>query len=172
MLTAQSQSIFRLQTCAVGEGADQFFTLPLTIMPTGEIVGAVAGHLRHRSDGQTLLVLPEGEMLNYLARMPSPLPLVQYFSDATEDGREEHLLEMLKQRPPDWVVIISRDLREYGIKRYGERPGEGQLLLQWVTENYRGEGTIGGDPLDVQQFGAVIFQRDRLKLPDSPPGQR
>jgi hypothetical protein len=81
-------------------------------------------------------------------------------------------LETLKQRPPEWVVVISRNLREHGIKRYGERPGEGQLLLQWIAANYRVERAIGGDPLDFRQSGAIILQRDRLKLPDKPSGQR
>jgi hypothetical protein len=73
VLTARSQLAYRLRTYAVGEGVDQFFKFPPKIRPTGEIVRVVTEHLRHQPAGQTLLVLPEGEMLNYLARMPSPL---------------------------------------------------------------------------------------------------
>ncbi|MGD1019430.1 MAG: hypothetical protein ABSA12_08935 [Verrucomicrobiia bacterium] len=172
VLTVESQLAYRRRTYAVGEGVDQFFAFSPQFDRTGELVQTVAEQLRHQPAGQTLLVLPEGEMLNYLARMPSPLAPFFYFSEATEGGREQRLLETLKQRPPDWVVIISRDLRARGIKRYGERPGAGQLLVQWVTTNYRVDRAIGGDPLDFRQSGAIILQQDRLKLPDKPSGQR
>jgi len=33
----------------------------------------------------------------------------------------------------------SRDLREYGIERYGELPGEGLYLVSWALDNYRRE---------------------------------
>jgi hypothetical protein len=83
-----------------------------------------------------------------------------YFFVCTEHGKEALLVDELQRQPPDFVVIISRDLREYGINRYGEAPGRGQLLLRWVSTNYRVIKAVGGDPLDVQQRGAIILQRD------------
>jgi hypothetical protein len=35
--------------------------------------------------------------------------------------------------------------------------------LCWVMANYSVVETIGGDPLDVQQRGAIILQRDGLQ---------
>ena len=102
-------------------------------------------------------------MLNYLARLRSPLTPVFFFSVFTEDGREALLVDKLQRQPPEFVVVISRDLREFGINRYGEAPGRGQLLLCWVMANYSVVETIGGDPLDVQQRGAIILQRDGLQ---------
>jgi len=158
----------RLQTYSIGQGADQFFTYPPGIRPTGELVREVTDYLRRQPTGQTLLVLPEGEMLNYLTRMPSPLAPFFYFAEATEGGREALLLDTLEQHPPDWVVIISRDLRQRGIKRYGQRPGQGKLLLDWVMANYNIQCAFGGDPLDFRQSGAIILHRNPLKLPDKP----
>ena len=99
-------------------------------------------------------------MVNYLARLRSPLAPPMYFSVYTEHGKEALLVEELQRQSPDFVVIISRDLREYGINRYGEAPGRGQLLLRWISANYRILKAVGGDPLDVQQRGAIILQRD------------
>jgi hypothetical protein len=56
-------------------------------------------------------------------------------------------------------VIISRDLREYGIQRYGEKPGSGQQILLWVADHYERATSLGGDPLDCRQYGGVILKR-------------
>jgi Dolichyl-phosphate-mannose-protein mannosyltransferase len=161
ILMTQSKHVWQMKTYAIGEGPDRFYTFPPRNEPIGAIVRTVVKSLSQQRGDQTLLVLPEGMMLNYLARLRSPLTPVFFFSVFTEDGREALLVDELQRQPPDFVVVISRDLREFGINRYGEAPGRGQLLLRWVMANYRIMETIGGDPLDVQQRGAIILQRDR-----------
>jgi hypothetical protein len=125
----------------------------------GDIVRILADRLRDARPGQTLLVLPEGQMLNYLSRKPSPLPQVFYFSWFTSNGREDAIVSALHRRPPDWIAIVSRDLREYGIQRYGERPGSGRQILTWVAKNYEVAGSVGGDPLDYRQRGGLLLKR-------------
>jgi hypothetical protein len=90
--------------------------------------------------------------------MPSPVAAYCFYASATIGGREAAILEELRQHPPDWVAIVSRDLREYGIRRYGEAPGEGQLLLRWVADHYLRDLSVGGDPLDPAQFGGVLLK--------------
>jgi len=164
ILMAQSRHVWKMKTYAVGEGPDRFYTFPPRNEPTGAIVRTVVQFLSRQPRDKTLLVLPEGLMLNYLSRLRSPLTAFFYFNVFTEHGREALLVDELQRKPPDLVVVISRDLREFGINRYGEAPGRGQLLLQWVSANYRILKAVGGDPLDVQQRGAIILQRD-----ESPP---
>ena len=160
ILMTQSKYAWQMRTYAIGEGPDRFYTFPPRNEPIGAIVRTVVETLRQQPGDQTLLVLPEGMMLNYLARLPSPLTPVFFYSVFTEDGREALLVDELQRQPPDFVVVISRDLREFGINRYGEAPGRGELLLRWVSANYRILKAVGGDPLDVQQRGAIILQRD------------
>ncbi len=160
ILMAQSKHAWQMKTYAVGEGPDRFYTFPPRNEPIGAIVRTTVEFLSQQQGAQTLLVLPEGLMVNYLARLRCPLTPPMYFSVYTEHGKEALLVDELQHHPPDFVVIISRDLREYGINRYGEAPGRGQLLLRWVSANYSTVETIGGDPLDVQQRGAIILQRD------------
>jgi hypothetical protein len=76
----------------------------------------------------------------------------------TENGRERQVVTALGQHRPDWIVLISRDLREYGIQRYGERPGRGQEILSWINSEYERVWSVGGDPLDPRQRGGVIFR--------------
>ena len=109
---------------------------------------------------QTLIVLPEGAMVNYLARRPSPLRDVYFYSFATMAGREAEIVEQLSRSPPTLVAVISRPLREYGISRYGQVAGEGKQILDWVYANYTPELKVGGDPLDPEQMGGVLYRRN------------
>ena len=151
IVARDSQRVLHLKTLSIGEGADRFYTFPPEIEPTGEIMRLLAESLRKTPHTQTLLVLPEGIMINYLARLPSPAP--------PSDGREETFIKELQKHPPDWVVIISRDLRGSGVWRYGELPDYGQLILPWVNAHDQPAATVGGDPLDPQQHGGVILKR-------------
>lgn len=158
-LMERSGAAWRLRTHPVAEGRDRFWSLPPSVDPTGELVNLVSARLRRTDPSDTVLVLPEGEMINYLARRPSPLAPFFYFSAVTSGGAEDAIVDQLQRRPPDWVVIISRDLREYGIQRYGESPGHGQEIMRWVDAHYLFQGAAGGDPLDVHQRGAVLLRR-------------
>ena len=100
-------------------------------------------------------------MINYLARMPSPVTPFFFFSAATSGDREAAIVHDLEKHPPDLIAIVSRDLREYGVQRYGERPDEGGQILGWVEANYESIAVLGGDPLDVRQRGGLILQRRR-----------
>jgi hypothetical protein len=159
-LAARSQSMLRQRTFAVGDGIDRFYTMPPEIEATGALVNRFTGDLRQQGANQTLVVLPEGEMINYLARMPSPVAPFFFFSVATQGRREQEIRDQLARHPPDWIVVISRDLREYGIERYGEAPGHGQLILDWTRSNCRIVDSLGGDPLDYRQRGGVLLKPD------------
>jgi hypothetical protein len=159
ILANQSQEVLALKTSPVGDGADLFYAFPPRVDPTGEIVGLVSAELLKMPHDQTLLVLPEGMMINYLARQPCPVADIYFFGVATGNGGEERIVKALQQHPPDRVVIISRDLREYGVQRYGDGFGSGQQLLQWAVANYDRVFSIGGDPLDVRQRGSIVLER-------------
>ena len=159
-LATRSRQMLRLEDSAVGKGGDRFYTFPQNIEPTGEIVRILADYLgKQAKPGDTLLVLPEGVMLNYLLRMPSPVAPVFFYSPTTSGGREAAIVSDLQRHPPDWVAIISRDLREYGIQRYGATPGNGQRILYWVRDNCVPQIKIGGDPFDPGQHGALLLRR-------------
>jgi hypothetical protein len=159
ILAGNSQRTLHSKTFAVGEGVDRFYTFPPEKEPLGYIVRLFSESFRKTPSTQTLLVLPEGAMINYLARLPSPVSPFRFFFATTDDGREERITRELQQHPPDWIVVISRDLREYGVQRYGEKPGSGQLILQWAAENYELAASVGGDPFDYQQRGGIILKR-------------
>jgi hypothetical protein len=159
ILANRSQHVLRHKTLAVGEGVDRFYVFPPEIEPIDEMVRVLSESLRQMPRDQTLLMLPQGEMINYLVRLPSPVATMYFFGPETSGGREEKIVNDLQRRPPDWIVIISLDLSEHDVQRYGEKPGSGQLIIHWVTENYELAAAMGGDPLDSRQPGGVILKR-------------
>jgi hypothetical protein len=160
-LTSRSLHILGAKTFSVGSGADRFLVESPSVEATGAIVDRLSRELGRVPEGQKVLVLPEGEMINYLSRKACPVAPFFFFSAATADGQEAALVRQLDSDPPDWVVVVSRDLREYGIGRYGTEQGQGLELLQWVSSRYRPVERMGGDPLDPRQRGAVILARKR-----------
>jgi hypothetical protein len=159
ILANRSQHSLELKTLAIGSGRDRFYALPGRMEPIGEIINAVTGVLREKGEGRTLTVLPEGEFINYLARLPNPVPHAFFYAGATSNGREARIVKELERTPPYWIVIISRDLIGYGIERYGEKSGSGEEILRWVEQNYKQVGSIGGDPLDYRERGAIILRK-------------
>ena len=127
--------------------------------PIGEIISAVTDVLREKGEGQTLTVLPEGEFINYLARLRNPLPHACFYIGAMETATDAEMVADLQARSPYWIVIISRDLIGWGIERYGEKPGSGEEILHWVEQNYKQVVSIGGDPLDYRERGAIVLRR-------------
>ena len=148
------------RTLEVGRGADRMSCFPPEKNAGGEMVRMAVG-LGDRivAPGERLLVLPEGIMINYLMRRLTPLRTAHFFAGALYDGREAAVVEQLKRSPPEWVLLLSRDLREYGVDRYGESPGHGEFLLRWMLANYSLEARTGADPLDPNKYGARYYKR-------------
>jgi hypothetical protein len=158
-LAKRSQDALRLKTEAVASGRDRFYCFPTGMRSTGEIVNAVTDVLREKASGETLTVLPEGESINYFARLRNPVPHACFYKGAMETQTEAELVTDLQKQSPYWIVIVSRDLIGWGIERYGEKSGSGEEILRWVEQNYKQVGSIGGDPLDYRERGAIILRK-------------
>ncbi len=156
-------------TFEVGSGRDLFRSFPPQLDGHGDTVRQLVDALGAFSPKTPLLVLPEGLMINYLARMRSPLPYFQYYAFTTEQGKEAAIVEKLEKAPPELVALISRDLREFGIERYGQKSGEGLEILSWVQANYVVIRRIYDDPLDPARCGAILLRHRSAVLRDEPP---
>ena len=71
--------------------------------------------------GKTLLVLPEGIMLNYLLRLESPNGPVNYLPVETAVFGEPRILSGLQKTPPDFVIVVRKDLSEFGFRALDAR---------------------------------------------------
>jgi len=112
----------------VGEGRDAF-----RADARGALVrGAVA---RVRASGAAAVaVLPEGVMINYLARTPAPTPFVTFIPPEEILFGDEAWTAAFRDSPPELVIWVPRDASEYGAAPFGV--GFGRSLAAWIEAEY------------------------------------
>ena len=135
-VVAESAGNHAVQTQPVGSGADRFYAFNPKLDETGSAVNWCVERLRSIPPGATLLVLPEGVMINYLTRHERPMP--EFVGD--EDG----YIKQLARVRPDYVACIWGDHRDNGMVRFGDPGQPGEKILKWLRENYVLEDTHQG----------------------------
>jgi hypothetical protein len=146
---AQSALIRADQTQPVAAGRDRFYAFAPEVDETGLLVNWAVERLRTVPPQATLQVFPEGVMINYLSRHVRPLP--DDFSD------EDLYVKQLARTPPDYVIFISRDLREHGLAQFGAPGQVGEKILPWLRQNYALEASCPG-----RAKGATLLRRKIL----------
>jgi hypothetical protein len=116
------------------------------------------GTLAVAPEFERLLVLPEGIFLNYMLRKKCST-YVHVFLPLTLKN-SERIMKSIKESPPDYVLLISRDTREHGMERLGDSRPNGSELIKWIDWNCSITHQIGGDPLDYRQRGAILLKRN------------
>jgi len=147
-IVAESARNHAAQTQPVGSGADRFYAFNPNLDETGSVVNWCVERLQSIPPGATLLVLPEGVMINYLTRHERPMP--EFVSD------EQEYIKQLSRTQPDYVIYIWGDQRDAGIPRFGDPGQPGEKIVQWLRENYAIEATHQG-----RTKWAFIFHRAR-----------
>jgi hypothetical protein len=160
-----SQIRHGMKTLPIGTGGDQFLGYAAKDMVGHHQVELVRDYLAtHSTPSSTLLVIPEGIMLNYLTRQKNPLRIVN-LQPATMRVNERPVLADLIAKPPDRVLFISRMVGDDPIKPFGADDEHGKPILEWVAANYLIEAKAGGDPFKTftpENSGWILMKR---KLP-------
>ena len=131
------------KTQVVGEGRDRFRTDVRGAFVHGA-VAQVAG-----SGVSSLAVLPEGVMLNYLARTPNPTPYINFMPPEEILFGDDAWTDAFRRSPPDMILIVPKDTSEYGRGAFGV--GYGRSLAAWVASEYVPSGAIriDGIPFEI-----------------------
>jgi 4-amino-4-deoxy-L-arabinose transferase-like glycosyltransferase len=148
----------RLRGSAVFSGGD-------TVMADarGLFVSRALDELKFRARrDQTLVVLPEGVMLNYLSRLPNPTPYITFIPVEVALFGEDHMLRSLEAHPADFVILVHRETSEYGVQYFGQ--DYAKKINAWVMANYRPITVIGAWPFRDGRFGMLLMRRK-----DQPP---
>ena len=156
-LHLRARQFYSLRTLAVGAGRDQFLTFSPRQDAGGLMVKSLVEELDRLTGQGRLLVVPEGLMVNYLARRKSPVVEWIFIDLTLANGAETRLVERLAADPPDYVVLLSRDLREHGITRFGAFGQPGHELISYFERQYRTLRQFGGDPFDGDTPGARLL---------------
>jgi hypothetical protein len=113
--------------------------------------------------GGTLAVIPEGITINYLAAVPTTLSFHTFTPVEVDAPQVENaIVRELTMHPPDRVLMVSRDLREYGARGFGvdyDLRAGALLHSQYGVENiWRGE-----------RFNATLFTTKTQRTQREPP---
>lgn len=157
-LLAVSDGWYARKETPVGEGLDRMLAMgldPMTRIAT-QTLESLESEL---APGDSLLVLPEGTMLNYLLRRPNPSRYQLFLPpEFAAVGGDAVMVEDFERDPPSWVVLLPRDHREYGAGRFWESETNGAAIGAWFQRHYGGHSRI---PVQAngQEYNAVLLKR-------------
>lgn len=125
------------KTFSVGSGADAF----RADARAAEVNAAVEA-ARTLPPGTTLAFVPQGLMVNYLARRPNPGPVVNLMPPEIVSFGEAATIAALAAHPPGAIIAMSSHLTPDGLL-YQKQP-YAPAVAQWILDHYRVERPIRG----------------------------
>jgi hypothetical protein len=139
----------------VGTGPDSF-RADLRGRAVNSVLGWIADHPGEAGRPPTVLVVPEGVMINYLARSENPTPFVNFMPPEMILFGEPHMLAALETRPPDLVVITHKSTQEYGLPWFGRSYASD--MAAWIGRRYQPVQIFGDPPLQPgSRFGIAVL---------------
>jgi hypothetical protein len=152
---------YRSKTIAIGSAGDRFYASDAPGLWQGAAVRDALARIQELSpSGSTMTVLPEGVMLNYLARRRSPVRVVNLMPPELLTFGEPEVLRSLQAAPPELMLFVHRDVTEYGYPLFGTDQKYGRAIVLWVRAHYDTVQTVGGGrPGDEAGAGIEILKR-------------
>ena len=145
---------FAAKTYEIGSAGDRFQT-----DARGKLSAKMLEHIEaHIEPGQTLAVLPEGIMLNYLSRRATSIPFINFMPPELLMFGEDNIIRALEAAPPDFVAIVHKNTSEYGAPFFGTHYG--QRVMAWIKQNYGVIEQVGAIPLKNRYFGMLLLERE------------
>jgi hypothetical protein len=158
-LTRRSLEFYRAKQTPVGTAADEIRGYTQEIYPLVGLWERTRAFIAAQTPSDSaLLVIPEGISLNYWTRRKHPLRITDVLP-ATLALNPRDVATDLALTPPDYIVIIPRQMAELGFERYGQDAASGRSILQWVEKNYRLLAREGDDPLNPKAVGVWVLKR-------------
>ncbi len=156
MVAMSTTNLAAKQHC-VGSGSD---SLMASSRRGGENVADAIKFLDANASSQdSVLVLPEGVMLNYMTRRKSSTRFVNLCPPEMQMYGESNVKQAILNSPADWVVLVNKDVREYGHERFGE-VGYGAEILEWIRGHYAAEQVFGSEFSKPTESGVTVFRRN------------
>jgi hypothetical protein len=150
------QRLLARQTNLLGEAGDALYGDD-RVPPLADLLDEIR---RRVGAGQTLVVLPEGVMLNYLARRDSSVPYFEFTPFSMLLWGETKIARDFEATPPDFIALVHRDTTPQGARFFGK--DYARTLKGWVDANYRPVWHIGAPPLQDGRFGLALLERNTL----------
>lgn len=126
----------------------------------GEFVGSALALIEEKiKPDETLAVLPEGVILNFLSGRKNPVPYTTYGSVEVMIFGEDKILASFESDPPDFIFLVHQDGSEFGPRFFGR--DYARKIGTWITADYHSlEPLIGAPPLQDNRFGILLLERN------------
>ena len=149
-----SDRIIDNKSNVVGTGGDRFIA-----GPRGQVVNETLKRLTQFAKPQeTFLVLPEGEILNFLSRRRNPIRYGNFNPASVVLYGEDQMRAELRAHPPNVIVVAHVDYSSYAHRFFGR--DYGRSIFQWLLENYEPVDRVGAPVGNVENRpGMVVFRR-------------
>jgi hypothetical protein len=99
----------------------------------------------------TLVVMPEGLALNYFTGRPNPLSFHTFTPvEIADPVIEQRIVAELSERRPDLIVLVPRDVTEFGYRGLGV--DYGLEIRRLIEQEYVPAGRAGGESYPVTVF--------------------
>ncbi len=148
---------FALKHYPVAGGADRFLSYDPRFSPREPGMAQALAFMQGLPEGTSVAVLPEGVMLNYLARRTNPTPYFEFTPNFFDMVTEARVLSAFQSTPPEVIVLLDRDMSEYGARYFGK--DYARSLFGWIVQNYDVVFRTGAAPFSGQGFWAVGMRR-------------
>jgi hypothetical protein len=123
-------------TVAVGRDRDAMLGPSADVSPTGTLAVAVLERIATDVPaGATLAVLPDGSLLNFVARRPNPTPFNEVMPPLLLVYGVDRVLAAYESHPPQYVVLYDWPGEEYGVGTFGTSSW-GAEIVAWVERRY------------------------------------
>lgn len=148
-----SQQWYAKKTFTVGSGSNTFRS-----DARGRFVKSTLDWLKQNTKmSDTVLVLPEGSMINFLSGRENPTPITNLTPVEMLMFSEQKITETIKTKSPDYIIFIHKDNNEFGYRFFGR--DYGYSTMQWIQRNYKPVMLFGAMPLRDKRFGILIAKR-------------
>ncbi len=156
-----SNNHYARRTLVVGEGGDAILAYDPDMSRVPVVLWSAARTLREQMpQDATLLVLPEGTILNYWVRRANPTRYTLFTPNMLPFvGGEAPILRDIEAHPPDFIALVHRTGTEFGVGAFGADPNWGRQIMEWVNARYVRIGRVGAEPFVDRQFGVVLLRR-------------
>jgi len=126
----------------------------------GSAIAQALAYLRQEArPGDTLAVLPEGAMLNFLSGLPNPTPYMTLMPPEWIAFGARNIKAAYQTHPPTWVIFLDRSMAEYGFPTLCA--GYGAALCRFFAAHYTEAAQFG--PIADREPGAVVVRLLRRK---------
>jgi hypothetical protein len=146
---------------SVGEGADTLLSYGPNYEPKGWAVNMAIKRIKETtSSNDNFTPIPEGLIINYLMRRPSPFRYDAITAGAlTSLFGETAMFDSLRNAHPKFILLIHRESKEFGEGFLGSNIRNGKRIMDWIESHYTCVWQLLNEPLKNDRFGMKMLKR-------------